>query len=339
MLPSPMPVKHRADRGAGKTDRSAPKVEVNPVTHDEWKQIASIRRRAPVDARVPVGIGDDTAMIRGDAAGMLVTVDMLLEDVHFDLSTCSAMDVGRKAMNVNLSDIAAMAGRPTAAVVAVAMPDGRSEDLGDRLFHGLQQAADEYGVAMIGGDTNRSPGGLVVSVTLLGQPTGAGPVLRSGAKPGDALCVTGWLGYSLEGHHLYFDPRVAEAQRLHAEYGLHAMIDLSDGIGSDLFHLTGESGFGAVLEADRIPIRTSVRSDRDDKRTPLEHALDDGEDFELLFTLASDDAERLVREQPFGFEAPITRIGRIVEERSVSIIESGVERPMRRGGFAHRWND
>lgn len=306
----------------------------------EHEHIDWIRGRVPRDPRVLVGIGDDTAVLSPQPLPLLATTDMLLEGVHFDLSRCTPRQVGRKAMNVNLSDIAAMAGQPTAALVAVGLPSG-ADTLAEELFEGLHDAALGFGVALVGGDTNRSCSGLVVCVTLLGVPTGAGPVLRSGAQPGDAICVTGQLGYSLAGWHLDFVPRLPEAQRLHARYRLHSMIDLSDGLGSDLFHIVGESRCGAVLQADAIPIRPVSQGESPDgtgARSPLEHALHDGEDFELLFTLEENEAQRLVGEQPLAeFGATVSRIGRITAEAGVWIEQSGRCSPLARGGFVHQW--
>jgi thiamine-monophosphate kinase len=303
---------------------------------NELNLIEWIRARVASDARTLVGIGDDCAVIDTDGGPLLITVDMLLEGVHFDLSGCTANQVGRKAMAVNLSDIAAMAGVPTVAVVAVGLPESSTNALSRDLFRGMQDLASEFGVVIVGGDTNVSKGGLVVSVTLLGRPTGRGPVLRRGAQPGDWLCVTGTLGYSILGKHLEFVPRIRESQHLHDQYPLTSMIDLSDGLGADLYHLTDESRCGAIVEAAAIPVaRVSMA---DDTRTPLDHALNDGEDFELLFTLPGEAGDRLIAEQPLrAFGVAVTKIGWITEAAEVLIDDGGKRRPLARGGFQHRW--
>jgi thiamine-monophosphate kinase len=306
------------------------------VPRNELELISWIRSRVAHDPNVVVGIGDDTAVLKTQET-LLVTVDMLLEGVHFDLAGCTARDVGQKALNVNLSDIAAMAGRPTVAVVAVGMPNGRPETLADDLFAGLLDAAKPFSVTLAGGDTNSSKLGLVVAVTLLGHPTGSGPVRRSGAKPRDVLCVTGRLGYSLAGRHLHFTPRVTEAQRLHENYRLNAMIDLSDGLGQDLFHLTDASGCGALLDAGAIPIQPSPPGWNDD-RPPLDHALYDGEDFELLFAMPEPEAQRLLRDQPLrDLGVAITRIGIITGESAVLLRDDHSTRPLLRTGYTHSW--
>ncbi|QDU62328.1 Thiamine-monophosphate kinase [Planctomycetes bacterium Pan216] len=304
------------------------------MARGEWDFIAWLREKVASDPRLRVGIGDDTAVVTKGSSDLVVTCDMLVEGVHFDLSQCTPADVGRKAMNVNLSDIAAMAAHPRWAVVAVALPRDRGRGLAEGVYEGLSAAAERFGVTLIGGDTNSTPNGLVVSVTLIGEVTEKGAVLRSGAKPGDVLCVTGPLGYSLDGKHLAFTPRVREALLLHERYELHAMIDLSDGLASDLFHLTDESGCGAILEADAIPIRSGPADDR----SPLEHALGDGEDFELLFALAEEEAKKLLEEQPLDSSGThISEVGKATRTSEV-LLRSGLRvEPLRREGFVHRW--
>jgi thiamine-monophosphate kinase len=277
----------------------------------EFGLIDWIRHRAASHPRLPVGIGDDTAVLRfPQPADCLVTVDMLMEGVHFTFPPATPAQVGRKALAVNLSDIAAMGGRPLAAVVSVALPRQTAWDLGCELHRGLQALADEFGVALAGGDTNTWDGPLVISVTVLGETLGAGPVLRSGAQVGDWIVATGSFGGSLAGKHLDFTPRVAEAAVLQQRVPLHAMIDVSDGLSADLYHILEESRVGAVLFAEAIPISEAARSAAAvDGRTPLEHAFEDGEDFELLFTLAPEAGRELLEHPPFA--APLSRIGTI----------------------------
>jgi thiamine-monophosphate kinase len=295
----------------------------------EFDRIAGLRRRLSDPPGVIVGVGDDTAVLdRRDWSAELITVDMLVEGIHFDLARASLEQVGRKALAVNLSDIAAMAGTPTEAVAAVGLRPGLPDDAFERIFDGLKRLADEFGVALVGGDTNRAPA-LVLSITLLGLPTGAGPVLRSGGRPGDQLFVTGPLGGSLSsGRHLDFPPRVREARRLHERVALRAMMDLSDGLGGDLFRLTEASGVGAVLVAAAIP------------RNPgcdLAAALNDGEDFELLFAVSPDDAVRIERDQPLAeFGLAPTRIGELTREREVRIRQGdGRLEALAPGGWIH----
>src|SRR5436309_12077407 len=200
----------------------------------EFAYIDWLRRRTPADPRVLMGPGDDTAVLRWTAgAPCLVTTDMLLEGSCFRLAEAGPRQVGRKAMAVNLSDIAAMAGRPVAAVVSVGLPRQGGRALAEELYLGLRDVADAFDTALVGGDTNSWEGPLVISVTLFGEATSRGPVTRSGARPGDWLLVTGPLGGSILGKHLDFTPRVREALQLHAAADLHAMIDVSDGLAAD----------------------------------------------------------------------------------------------------------
>ena len=157
---------------------------------------------------------------------------------------------------------------------------------------------------------------------------------RSGARPGDAILVTGKLGYSRHGKHLSFSPRIDEAKRLHEGFQLTAMMDLSDGLGGDIFHLTGESGVGAIIDADTIPINDGPADDR----SPLMHALSDGEDFELLFTTPQNDADRMLKEQPLSdLGVLISRIGVVTEETGVRLRRGSDDRKLERSGYVHAW--
>lgn len=300
----------------------------------EFEYIDWLRRRTPRDDRVIVGPGDDCALINSQAgSGWLVTTDMLLDGTHFVLAEAGPRRVGRKAMAVNLSDIAAMAGRPVAAVVSVGLPRQCQEGLGAELYSGLREMADQFQTAIVGGDTNSWEGALAISVTLFGEPAPPGPVLRRGALAGDWLMVTGALGGSILGRHLDFVPRVAEARRLHALVRLHAMIDLSDGLAADARHLAHESGCGVVLHAPMIPIHADVGR-RDDGRTPLEHALSDGEDFELAFAVSPSEGEMLVRTQPI-LDLPLSHVGEFVAEQGLWITDGTHRRSLAASGYEH----
>jgi thiamine-monophosphate kinase len=264
----------------------------------EFAFIDWLRRKTRPDPRVIVGPGDDAAVIRvGRSADCLITTDMLMDGTCFRLAEAGPRMVGRKAMAVNLSDIAAMAGQPVAAVVSVALPQQGGRLLAEELYQGMRELADAFDTALVGGDTNSWSGPLVIAVAIVGETTARGPVRRTGAVVGDRLLVTGPLGGSILGKHLTFVPRVRQALQLHAVADLHAMIDISDGLAADVNHLCLESKCGARLYADAIPV--SVDATRmNDGRSPLEHALGDGEDFELIAAVAPADADRLVRDQP-----------------------------------------
>jgi thiamine-monophosphate kinase len=307
------------------------------TTTGEFALIDWIRRQAPLTGRVRLGIGDDCAVLSAPHDNdLLVTTDMLLEGRHFRLNEATAEDVGFKALAVNLSDIAAMAGVPTAAFVAVALPRGQAVEIAQGIYRGIAPLAARFGVTLAGGDTNAWDGPLVVSVTLLGEATPPGPVARAGAHVGDAILVTGPLGGSLRGRHLRPQPRVAEALVLHAAADLHAMIDLSDGLSSDLAHILAESGaLGATLDAARVPIHAdAIALAAADGRSPLDHALHDGEDFELCCAVTIDDAERLLARPPDGLTLHL--VGRFEATPGLRLrSDDGRIEPFSSRGFDH----
>ena len=299
----------------------------------EFAYIDWLRQRTPADARVLIGPGDDCAALRFNAdAPVLVTTDMLMDGTCFRLAEVGPRPVGRKAMAVNLSDIAAMAGRPVAAVVSVALPRTNGRTLAEDLYLGLRDVADAFETVIAGGDTNSWDGPLVMSVTVLGEATPHGPVRRSGAKVGDWLLVTGPLGGSILGKHLTFTPRVREALELHALADLHAMIDISDGLAADVHHLCTESGCGAVLHAEAIPVSDAART-MHAGHSPLDHALSDGEDFELVFALPAADAQRLLQTQPVS-GITCVHIGECVDQ-GLWLEENGQRCALEPRGYVH----
>lgn len=316
-------------RGPLKKDGEKPMSELDFI---RW-----LRANVAEHAHVSVGPGDDAAVVRlTEGREGVVTTDLMVEGVHFDLTTTRAELVGRKALAVNLSDIAAMAAEPLAAFVSVALPKKGGTQQARELFAGIKSLADEFEVAVAGGDTNRTGGPLVVSITLLGQTTERGPVLRRGARVGDSILVTGCLGGSLVGRHLTFQPRVREALELHRRYDLHAMIDLSDGLATDLRHILEESDCGAVLDPERVPLSSEAVEASRDGRSALDHALGDGEDFELCFVVSESDGQTILEEQPF-VDVPIRRVGTIVGEAGLWWEEKGKRRPIEVTGFEHRF--
>lgn len=279
----------------------------------EFDYISWVRARTQRSDRVLVGPGDDCAVLAPSRNPLLITTDMLMDGTDFHLSEVGPRRAGRKAMAANLSDIAAMAGVPTVAVVSVALPKGEASGRGtaEELYLGLRDVADDFAVPIVGGDTNSWTSPLAISVTVLGEPTDRGAVLRSGAKPGDWIFVTGPLGGSILGRHLDFSPRVREALAIHEAVNLHAMCDISDGLAADLNHILEESHCGAVLFADRIPISLAASElSRTSGKTPLDHALGDGEDFELVFAVSSEDGKKLECTPPL---AGLVKVGECVE--------------------------
>lgn len=267
-----------------------------------------LTRRLRMAGRVVVGPGDDCAVIRvkGREELQLLKTDCVVEDVHF-LRDQPPDRVGWKALCRALSDIAACGGRPDAAMVTVALPEGLAVDWVERFYRGLVRAARRFQTSIVGGETARSPGGIFVSVALTGWVKPGRLALRSGGKPGDNLFVTGRLGGSLRNRHLSFTPRIEEARWLVKRFPIHAMMDLSDGLGADLPRLADASGRGFEVDMEAIPRCRGCTTAQ---------AVGDGEDYELLFAVPASAADTLVTAWAKKFpRTPLTRIGRLVRPR------------------------
>jgi len=313
-------------------NESAPNSELALI---DWIRRREQSRTGPFTKK---GIGDDCAiLVPSPGSELLVTTDMLMDGRHFRLDRDGPEAVGYKAMGVNLSDIAAMAGVPRAALIAVALPQTEAVTVARGLHAGIRTLAERYSVDLVGGDTNAWDGPLVISVTLLGETTSRGAVGRAGARPGDAILVTGRLGGSLaSGRHLRPEPRIVEALALHEAASLHALIDISDGLSSDLSHILAESGgLGAVLDATAIPIHPDAHEmSRRDQSSPLDHALNDGEDFELCLVVAADQATRLMAAPPAP--ALLYRIGQVTGTPGLRLsMPNGQLVPILPRGFDH----
>lgn len=280
--------------------------------------IARLSRRLARGADVEVGIGDDAAVLRPPSfrgLRLLFASDMLIEGVHFVLAPPSssrgrrragrgrtpARWIGWKALAVNVSDIAAMGGVPRWAIVSLGLPPATPLRFVDELYAGLSRCAERFGVSVVGGDTVRA-GRVTIDVAIVGTVAAGRAILRSGARPGDLLFVTGRLGGSYEsGRHARFIPRLAEAQALLRRVRVRAMMDLSDGLASDLWQMSRASRVVLRVEASRVPVARAAKT--------VYHALMNGEDFELLFAVAARAASRVPRRL---LRCPVTRIGSAV---------------------------
>ena len=279
-------------------------------------------------------IGDDAAVI-GDK---IITVDMLTEGVDFILAETDPQWIGRKALAVNLSDIAAMGGVPKWIFMAVALPRGGALKLAEQLLAGAKPLIDRYNLILAGGDTNTWDGGLVVSITVMGCVSERGVFRRCGGKAGDRIFVTGKLGGSILRHQFFFEPRIDEALHLNEHYEVHAAIDISDGLTLDLHRLLTESRLGATIVETAVPIaEDAVQLSRQSGRLPLDHALSDGEDFELLFTVPPHEAEKLLALQPFRSSGTtLYEIGELTTESGLRMVMAdGMTQPLTPGGFVH----
>ena len=281
----------------------------------------------------PIGIGDDMAEVRlGPGTTVLITTDMLIEGVHFQLENATLEQVGYKAIAVSISDCAAMATVPLAAVVSVAMPNDFSTEELKQLHSGIIGACRKFRSELVGGDITswKSTEPFVISVAMLSRPAGCKPVKRSGAKVGDFICVTGYLGGSDKGRHLEFEPRLQEAVEITSMVSVNSMIDISDGLSSDLNRICAASGTGAVIEAAKIPVSEAAQK----KQDPLNAALNDGEDFELLFTISEEDCRKLLNN--WNTKTPLTCIGNINDSGKMQIkMSNGEIKNLQAAGYDH----
>ncbi|MGO9126217.1 MAG: thiamine-phosphate kinase [Terriglobales bacterium] len=306
--------------------------------------IAGIRSRAKRRAAVRVGIGDDCAILRiphGHEA--LVTTDFSLEGVHFQREWHAPEVVGHRCLTRGLSDIAAMGGRPIAAFLSLALPRSLPQSWVDRFLAGLLRLADAFQVSLAGGDVAESSGGILADIVVVGSAPKGKAVLRSGARPSDRIYVTGELGGSAAalrllflGHklrpadfpqHFHPQPRVAVGEFLREKRLASAMIDISDGLSTDLAHICEESGVGAEIRADAIPL---ARIGKPRRQAELQSALHGGEDYELLFT-----APRGKRVPARIAGVPITEIGLIRREKRMILAHGNTQTALVPQGWEH----
>jgi thiamine-monophosphate kinase len=257
---------------------------------------------------VVLGAGDDCAVVRFPQQDnlQLLKTDCIVEGIHFTAASLPAL-IGWKAMARPLSDFAAMSGVPQFALVTLIVPAERTLDWTKKVYRGLEKAARAFRVAIVGGETSNIKGPAVISVSLTGFVEKSRWVSRNGGKARDELLVTGRLGGSLRGRHLKFTPRIEEARWLTKHFLIHAMMDLSDGLGADLPRLARASGVGFEVDEDAVPRQqgSSVR-----------HAIGDGEDYELLFAVSPTVSAELQRRWRKRWPLELTRIGRLTKAKS-----------------------
>lgn len=300
-------------------------------------EVEVIRRLAaglPTSDDVRIGIGDDTAVIASGEDDLLLTSDAVVEGAHFEPATAPRR-IGRKAVARALSDIAAMGGRPAWALIDLVTPGDAPMRRIEEVYAGAAAMAARHRLALVGGDTTEGPV-LELHVFVVGRVPCGQALLRSTARPGSGLYVTGALGGSLAGRHLDFEPRLREADWLRSGGWAESLIDVSDGLAADARRLIEQSGVGARIELARIPCADAAR-DAGDGRTAIDHALNDGEDFELLFTVPPARCAAFPAAWAAAFDLPCTRIGAMIAAPRELLLRdpSGVDRPLSAGGYQH----
>jgi thiamine-monophosphate kinase len=307
---------------------------------NEFELIARLTKNLPTNASVVAGVGDDCAVLDLGVPDKLILfkTDAVVEGIHFTKET-PPEKIGRKALARCLSDIAAMAGTPTAALVTIALPKDFDPEFVVKIYDGINTLAEKYGAAMVGGETTTNPERILISIALLGTVPRGKQILRSGAQVGDAIFVTGELGGSIAGKHLDFAPRLDEARWLAEHFPIHALMDLSDGLGGDLRHILNASKVGAQILKSAVPVsRAAILRARggDTTKPAFVAALTDGEDFELVFTLASKDAVKLVDAWKKKFpELKLSCVGKIVAGEGILIRDKLGAHTFNADGYAH----
>ncbi len=307
---------------------------------NEFELIARLTKALAANQTVVTGAGDDCAVLDFGLPDklFLFKTDAVVEGVHFEKDT-PPEKIGRKALARCLSDIAAMAGTPAAAVVTIGLPEDFKPETVETIYDGLNALAKKHGVAVVGGETTSNPERIFISVALLGTVRRGKQALRSGAKAGDAIFVTGELGGSSAGRHLDFEPRLAEARWLTEHFPVHAMIDLSDGLAGDLGHLLKASGVGAELLKTAVPLSRAAKENARKNpfgKMPLVAALSEGEDFELLFTVAAGDAVKLLDAWKKHFpKLKLSCIGKSVAGKGITLRDKSGAQKLNTHGYVH----
>lgn len=340
------------------TDNSMTMQDLGEFGFIEWEA----KRLKQRDSSLLVGIGDDAAVLQTDPSKRLVaTTDMLVEDVHFRLDWTDPWRLGWKTVAVNLSDLAAMGAIPGSVLISLGISTECTVSFLDSLYDGMEEACKRYGATIAGGDTVSSPKGLVLNIAAFGTVEKEKIALRSGAKTGDAILVTGTLGDSAAGlsllmagykvtappmriqnglewlleRHLAPIPRLAEARAAVETGKIHAMMDISDGLAGDIRHICEQSGVGVEIEEIRIPISAELQeASAICKADPSDWALSGGEDYELLMTCPEESIQEIADSIGKSTGTKVSRIGRICEDGFFLKSPSGTTE-LRKKGYTH----
>lgn len=324
----------------------------------EFSLIKKIDQKfSPLLPRGVTGIGDDCAVVRlNNRISELISTDMLIETVHFLPGLQNAYDLGYKSLAVNLSDLAAMGGEPTGAYLSLGIPPEREVGWIDEFFEGFYALAAETKTPLLGGDTTRSPNHFVISVTIVGRAETRHIKYRHSARPGDLVCVTDNLGNSAAGlsilkkhnpllekqysrlvmSHLRPGAQIKEGNWLARQNSVHAMMDISDGLASDIRRIMERSRVGARINIDQLPVSADLRRYcRANKLEPSDFALKGGEDYCLLVTIAADGARSLQQQFREEFKRQLFCIGEIFEGNELLSVHGKEINPLTAGGFDH----
>jgi thiamine-monophosphate kinase len=282
------------------------------MSRDELAFISWIKKQTKRDKSIMIGIDDDACYVNLGSKKVLFKVDNLVEGVHFT-KDIEPEKIGSKAISRVLSDIAAMGSYPRFCLIAINMPLKASFIYAKEIFKGIKKVADQFDVKIVGGETIIHNGPLAISVFIAAVTNGLNPVRRDGAIPDDLVLVTGKLGGSILSKHLDFKPRIKEAIFLNKNFKINSMIDISDGLVLDLSRICNASNVGAIIDEDKIPVsKDAIKLSRRDKIAPMEHALYDGEDYELLFTCNKEIASKILTRSGLAIQ-----IGRITPSKGI----------------------
>ena len=308
------------------------------MTAMEAQILQWLREYLPTTPATLMGPGDDAALLDwSDTDRCLVATDTIVEGLDFTRETCELPSVGRKALAINLSDLAAMGGFAVSATASLVLPSSDAFATCREIIRGMQELAEAYDVSISGGDISIWDGPLIATVSAIGKPGPGGILTRSGAQEGDHILVTGNLGGSILSHHYTFTPRLKEIQHLTGNYSVHAAIDISDGLGLDLSRLAGASELAATITTSAVPIAPAAHTlaERPDSTsTALQHALQDGEDFELLLSVSPAVSDAIIRDQPLG--CGISCIGSFSVGSGLTLRhDDGTLQPLEPRGYLH----
>lgn len=302
----------------------------------QTRQRVDVEHAAARGGYVLLGIGDDAAVFESGKKPLVIACDSIAQGTHFDLNHHSLCDIGRKAIAVNLSDLAAMGATPLVATLSFQIPRSFSLDEVKEIFLGAEDLANQFDLEIVGGDTNSWDGGLVVGATLVGRAESSFWKM-SGAQAGDDIVVTGDFGGSILGHHLKFQPCCELATKLANDYKINGATDVSDSLALDLSRLASASGCGAEVVLAKVPVSEAARvlsARENNNRTALDHALYDGEDFQLILAVPPDVTERLLKDNTINRD--LTVIGKFTERLGlIGVTNDGSSKQIDAKGYWH----